>query len=98
MNTFSDNAKTDVPDLTYVQSLPLEDASNPMQYRKWTNWVGMFSTLTISKKLDEDTANHFMAMLDYFNSLDGQVLVQAGLPGKSFELDANGKYKFTDQF
>lgn len=98
MNTFSDNAKADVPDIMYVQSLPLEDASEPVQYRKWTNWVGMFSTLTISKKIDEDTLNHFLAMLDYFVDMDGQVLVQAGLPGISFELDANGKYKFTDAF
>ena len=98
MNTFSDNAKAEYPDLMYVQSLPLEDASQPIQYRKWTNWVGSWSTLTISKKLDEETLNHFLAMLDYFVNMDGQVLVQAGLPGKSFELDANGKYKFIDAF
>ena len=98
MNTFSDNAKTEVPDIMYVQSKPLEDASEPIQYRKWTNNVGMFSTITVSKKLDEETVNHYLAMLDYFAGLDGQVLVQAGLPGKSFEIDANGKYKFTDAF
>jgi hypothetical protein len=98
MNTFSDNAKADVPDIMYVQSKLMEDASEPIKYRKWTNWVGMFSTLTVSTKLDEDTVRHFMALLDYLTGMDGQVLVQAGLPGKSFELNENGKYKFTDQF
>jgi hypothetical protein len=98
MNTFSDNAKTEVPDIMYVQSKNLQYASEPTKLRKWTNWVGMFSTLTVSTKLDEETTKHFLAMLDYFAGMDGQVLVQAGLPGKSFELDANGKYKSTDQF
>jgi hypothetical protein len=98
MNTFSDIAKTEVPDLMYVISKPLKDKDIPIKNRKWTNWVGMYSTLTFSTKIDEETLAHFVAMLDYMVDLDGQMLVQAGLPGKSFELDANKKYKFTDQF
>lgn len=100
-NTFADNAKSVVPDAMFVTPPPVFDKTNGVpKYPddKWTNWIGCFSTLTVSKKLDEGTVKHFLALLDYFATKDGQILVQVGIEGKNFTYDENGKYKFTDEF
>jgi putative aldouronate transport system substrate-binding protein len=98
MTPLSDLALAEVPDVLYVAPPPLEDAQNPQIHRKWTSAINMYSTLIVSKKLDEETVNHFCALLDYLTGMDGQVLTQVGIPGLSFNIDSNGKYKFTDQF
>jgi putative aldouronate transport system substrate-binding protein len=101
MNTFSDNAKALVPDIFYV--------ANPYVYDKadgvptypddtWTNWVGSYSALTVSKKVSKETLKHFLAALDYFATKDGQMLVQVGIQDKNYTLDEKGKFMFTDQF
>jgi ABC-type glycerol-3-phosphate transport system substrate-binding protein len=98
MTPLSDLAQAEAPDVLYVAPPPLEDAQDPQVHRKWTSAINMYSTLTVSTKLDEETVRHFCALLDYLTGMDGQVLTQVGLPGISFNIDSNGKYKFTDQF
>jgi putative aldouronate transport system substrate-binding protein len=101
MNTFSDNAKAVVPDLMYVANPQLFDKTNGVpKYPddKWTSGIYSWSTLIVSKKVSEEALKHFLATLDYLATKDGQVLVQAGIEGKSFTYDENGKYKFTEEF
>ncbi len=101
MNTFSDNAKAIVPDIMFVNSLPLWDKADGVpKYpdRKWTNWIGCYSSLVVSKKVPEAKVKHFLAVLDYFATREGQILVQVGIEGKNFQYDKNGKYAFTDEF
>jgi putative aldouronate transport system substrate-binding protein len=101
MNTLSDNAKAVVPDLMYVANPQLEDkeiGASGFADAKWTNGIYSWSTLTVSKKVDEETLKHFIAALDYLATKDGQLLVQVGIEGKSYNFDENGKYTFTDEF
>jgi len=101
MNTFSDNAKNVVPELMYVAPPPLWDTANGVpKYRdeKWTNWIGSFSSLIISRKVDEATMKHFLAVLDYFTTKEGQILIQVGIEGKNFQYNPQGDYIFTDDF
>jgi putative aldouronate transport system substrate-binding protein len=97
-NTLSDNAKAVVPDLMYVANPQLVDKESGTTGEKWTNGIYSWSTLTVSKKVDEETLKHLLALLDYLTTKDGQILVQAGIEGKSFAYDENGKYKFTEEF
>jgi putative aldouronate transport system substrate-binding protein len=101
MNSWSDVAKATVPELMYVATPPLWDKANGVpKYPdlKWTNWIGCFSSLIVSKKVSEDAMKHFLAVLDYFTTKDGQILTQVGIEGKNFTYDANGHYVFTDEF
>lgn len=100
VNTFSDNAKTTIPDLMYVAppSLTDKEGGNPKHLNNWTTPVLMYSTLTISKKLDEETMKHFLALLDYLATEDGQILTQAGIEGKSFSYNDKKQYVFNEDF
>jgi len=100
MNTFSDSARQIVPEVMYVctPELRSETYGTPNTYYDWTAGISMWSTIYISKKLDEKTTRHFMALLDYLATQEGQLLVQAGIEGKSYEWDSNKKYKFTEEF
>ncbi|MEW5815367.1 MAG: extracellular solute-binding protein [Spirochaetota bacterium] len=101
MNSFSDNAKTIVPELMYVAPPPIFDKANGVpKYPddKWTNWIGCYSALIISKKLPEETVRHFLALLDYLATREGQVLIQVGIENQNFTYNSSGKYVFTDEF
>lgn len=100
MNAFSDNAKQDVPDLMYavVPKIYNSDEIRASREVKWTNWVGSWSSLIVSKNIDEETLRHFLAMLDWMTTKDGQMLVHAGIEGKSYEFNDQGKYIYTEQF
>jgi hypothetical protein len=41
---------------------------------------------------------HYLALLDYLATREGQILVSVGIEGKSFTYNAQGKYVFTDEF
>ena len=98
MNTFSDAAKAVVPDIMYVYSLYLPNRPEEFVRYDWTTEIGMSSTLTFSTKLDEDTVDHFLALMDYLTTRDGQVLIQAGIPGKSYEFNDDSRIYYTDEF
>ena len=101
LTTFSDQAKQVVPELFYVATPDLYDKANGLPLHpdmKWTYGIGFPSTLTMSTKMDEATFRHFLAVLDYLATRDGQILVQVGIEGVSFEYADDGKYYFTDDF
>lgn len=97
--TFSDNAKAVVPDLMYV-AMPSVNAPGVPKYTdaKYTNPVRGYSMITFSKKLDEETVRHFLATLDYLATKEGQLLVQYGIEGKSYNFGADGKIQFVEQY
>lgn len=97
--SFSDNARTIVPDLMYVATPAFETSTVPKYTdTKYTNFVGCSSMLIFSKKLDEETVRHFLATMDYLSTKDGQVLANYGIENKSFIYNADGKIEFTEQF
>ncbi|MDI3310410.1 MAG: extracellular solute-binding protein [Thermoanaerobacterium sp.] len=100
MNTFSDNAKEVVPELMYVAppQIYASEEIKESRLRDWTNWVGCWSSVIISKKVDEETLRHFLAMMDYLATEEGQLLVQAGIEGKTYTWNEEGKYVFTPEF
>lgn len=100
INAFTDAARTVTPEAELVYSRIYDKANVPAEkYDKaWTNNVGMFSTLIFSKSIDEEAVDHMLSVLDYLATKDGQLLVQMGIEGVSFEYDANGKAKFTEKF
>jgi putative aldouronate transport system substrate-binding protein len=100
MNTLSNIAIETVPDLMYVvPPKPIAEAGTPKYPTdKWTNFVGSYSGLIISKELDEETVRHFLALLDYIATRDGQILVNWGIEGVTFDYDSNGKAAYTDDF
>ena len=101
MTTFSDQAKEVVPELFYVAVPDIYDKTNGYPLypdTKWTNWVGYWSSLTVSTRLSETQFRHFLAMLDYLATTEGQILVQVGVEGVSYEYDSNGKFQYLDDF
>lgn len=100
MNTYSDNAKAEVPEIFYVAPPQIFETKEIEQsrLRPWTNWVGGWSSVIVSKKIDEETLHHFLAVMDYITTKDGQLLTQAGIEGTTFEWDKDNKYKFTEDF
>jgi ABC-type glycerol-3-phosphate transport system substrate-binding protein len=101
MTTFSDQAKEVVPELFYVAPPDIYDKASGYPLNpdtKWTNWVGYWSSLTVSTRLSEAQFRHFLAMLDYLATTEGQILVQVGIEGVSYEFDGSGKYFFTPDF
>lgn len=100
MATLSDNAKEIVPDLLFVTPPDLKDSTNgtPSRKLKWTYALSMPSVLTISKELDEATMKHFLALLDYLATEEGQLLVNWGIENKSYIRDSNGKIQFIEEF
>jgi multiple sugar transport system substrate-binding protein/putative aldouronate transport system substrate-binding protein len=100
MNTYSDNAKAAVPDLMFVAA-PQIFASKAIQNSRivdWTNPISCWSSLIISSKVDDVTMKHFLAVLDYLTTKDGQMLVQAGIEGVTYQVNSDGKYEYTDDF
>lgn len=101
MNTFSDQARAVVPELMYCVPPDLYDRTNGYPEHpdeKWTNWVGYWSSLTLSKSMDEEAVRHFMAMLDYLATTEGQMLVQCGIEDYTYKYNEEGKFHFTDEY
>ena len=101
MNTYSDNAKQIVPELMYVAPPELYNSEEiaTSRNRDWTNWVGSWSSVIFNKdKIDEETLRHILAVMDYMATEEGQLLVQAGIEGVTFEWNADGKYEYTQDF
>lgn len=100
MNTFSDNAKTDVPDISWIAPPPIYETKeiSDSRNRPWTNWVGCYSSLIVNKKIDEETLRHLLATMDYFTTKEGQLLVQVGLEGETYNFNDEGKYQYTEEF
>ncbi|MEG6611509.1 hypothetical protein V6C42_01365 [Pseudoclostridium thermosuccinogenes] len=100
MNTYGDNAKQTVPNIMYVAP-PTMYASEKVKESRladWTNWVGSWSTVIINKKVDEEALRHFLAVMDYMATEEGQLLVQYGIEGESYVLNAEGKVEMTSEF
>lgn len=100
INTFSDNAKQAIPELMFVAN-PHIYASKEIEASRsipWTNWVGCWSSLIIDKGVEEDAVRHLLAVMDYMATEEGQLLVQAGIEGETFQWNAEGKYEFTPEF
>lgn len=100
MNTFTDNAKSEIPELMWVTPPPVYETEQIRESRTqpWTNWVGAWSSLIVNKNIDEDTVRHLLAAMDYFATTEGQLLVQAGIESETYTLDEDGKYSFTEEF
>lgn len=100
MNAYSDNAKQDVPELMYAVTPDLYENEELKEYRdrKWTNWIGSWSSLIVSKKVDEETLRHLLATLDWLTTKDGQILTQVGIEGVSFKYNEQGKYEYLPEF
>lgn len=99
-NAFSDNAKEENPDLMYAVVPKIYNSPEIQQSRevKWTNWIGSWSSLIISKKIDEETLRHFLAMLDWLTTKEGQMLTQVGIEGVSYKFNDQGKYEYLPEF
>lgn len=100
MNTWSDNAKQVMPDLLYFTP-PIFYQSEEIRAsrsREWTNWVGCWSSIIVSKTVSEENLRHLLAVMDYFATEEGQLLAQAGIEGVTFEWNEEGKYEFTEEF
>lgn len=101
MNTYSDNAKQIVPELMYVAPPIMYNSEEikKSRLRDWTNWVGGWSSVIFNKdKVDEETLRHFLAVMDYLATEDGQMLVQAGVEGETYKFNEDGKYEFLPEF
>jgi len=100
MNTFSDIAKETYPEHMLVMA-PFIYANQEVkdgQEKPWTNWIGCWSSLIIRSDVKEEVVRHLLAVMDYLATTEGQLLVQAGIEGKTYTLDDEGKYEFTEQF
>lgn len=100
MNTFSDNAKSEVEDIFWVAPPPIYETKEieESRNRPWTNWVGCYSSLIVNKNIDEDTLRHLLAVMDYFTTEEGQLLVQVGLEDETYTWNEDGKYQYTEAF
>lgn len=100
MNTFSDNAKSVAPDIFYAVTPPIYSSPEikTSRQREWTNWIGCWSSLIVNKKIPEDSVKHLLALMDYLTTKEGQLLIQAGVEGVSYEYNSNGRYQFTEDF
>ena len=100
INAFTDAARAVVPDLEFVYSRIYDKANIPESkyMREWTNDIDMWSTFVVSKSVSEEAVDQFLATLDYFATKDGQLLIRMGVEGESYEYDADGFVKFTDDF
>ncbi|MDR1533023.1 MAG: extracellular solute-binding protein, partial [Clostridiales bacterium] len=100
MNTFADALKPEFPDIFWVNPGPIYSSSEVRASRMqpWTHWVGCWSSIIISKSIDEETLRHFLATLDWFGTQEGQMLVQVGIEGETYTWDDEGKYVFTPEF
>lgn len=65
---------------------------------KWATAVTPNNIWFISKKLNEETMKHLLAVCDYLATKDGQILLQFGIEGKTFNYDSNHKIIYTDEF
>lgn len=100
INAFSDNAKQTVPDLMFVAN-PHIYASKEIEASRsipWTNWVGCWSSLIFDKGVPEESVRHLLAVMDYLTTEEGQLLVQAGIEGETYQWNSEGKYEFTPEF
>jgi ABC-type glycerol-3-phosphate transport system substrate-binding protein len=100
INIFTDNAKSTISDIAwlYPPEIFSSQAVKASRYRPWTDWVGCYSTIIFSKKIDEATVRHLLAVMDYFAGSEGQLLVQAGIEGVTYDWAEDGTYFFTDKF
>ncbi len=64
----------------------------------WTDWVGCWSSLIISKEVDEQVVNHLLAAMDWMATEEGQLLLNAGIEDETFTFLEDGTYAYTDSF
>ena len=64
----------------------------------WTDWVGCWSSLIISTKVDEKTVRHLLAAMDWMATTEGQLLLNAGIEGETFNWNEDGTFEYTDEF
>lgn len=64
----------------------------------WTDWVGCWSSLIINKSVSEQTVKHLLATMDWMATTDGQLLVNAGVEGVSYEWTSDKIYAYTQDF
>jgi putative aldouronate transport system substrate-binding protein len=100
MNAFSDVAREQVPDLVYSVTPPIHanETVQRARQREWTNWIGSWSSIIFSRSVEEPAVRHLLALMDYLTTRDGQLLVQAGVEGETWEWNDEGKYEFLPEF
>lgn len=96
INTFNDALNN----YTYIAALPMyaNDDIKATREIPWTDWVGCWSSLIISKSVSEQTVKHLLATMDWLATPEGQLLLNAGIEGKTYEWLDDGTYAYTEQF
>lgn len=64
----------------------------------WTDWVGCWSSLIINKSVDEAVIKHLLATMDWMATTEGQLLLNAGIEGETYEFLEDSTYAYTDEF
>lgn len=84
----------------YIAALPMYASDEVKAGREipWTDWVGCWSSLIISKSVDEQTVKHLLAAMDWMATAEGQLLLNAGIEGETFEWLDDGTFAYTDDF
>lgn len=96
INTFNDALGSS----TYIAALPMYANDDVKATREipWTDWVGCWSSLIISKSVDEQTVKHLLAAMDWMATAEGQLLLNAGIEGETYEWLEDGTYAYTEEF
>jgi len=99
-NAFTDASVVDIPDLEWFTptKIYVDEATRASRNRPWTDWVGCWSSLIFSKTVPEETLRHLLAVLDYMAGEEGQLLVQAGIEGVTYQWNELGTYEFLPEF
>ena len=84
----------------YIAPPPMYASEEVKKAREitWTDWVGCWSSLIINKSVDEQVVKHLLATMDWLATEEGQLLVNAGIEGETYEFLEDGTYAYTDQF
>jgi len=89
------------PDGIYICTTPIFDATNGvLKYpdEKYSLYGASYVMATISKKLDEATLKHILAVVDYLSTEEGSMLMMAGVEGVTYEYLPDGTWNYTTDF
>lgn len=95
-----DNFNDAIGSYNYIAPPPMYASEEVKKAREitWTDWVGCWSSLIINKDVDEQVVKHLLATMDWLATEEGQLLVNAGIEGETYEFLEDGTYAYTDQF
>lgn len=93
------SAQAIVPDLMYVYNPQfITDTVPKYTDTKYTAFISNSGGIMCGKKMSEEAVRHFLAMLDYLCTEEGQLLAVYGLEGQSYTFDSDGKVQWMDEF